>query len=340
MLKKVFDSKAYIVVVYLMFATVNSFAEEFSKVREIRITNKIYLNANIEAIKESTVSAQVSARVKSINVDIDDKVSPGSILVKLDDTEILASLEQAKANLKVAEADHSKASADYRRYLELASKDYVSEEQITRSKNARDVTLQRIKVAKAQIKQASQQLDYTIIKAPYGGVVTERQVEVGEVVQVGQSLLTGIALNQNRLYLDVPQSLINHLETNQYIWAKDTVGEWIKLNNLTIFAHADQQTHTVRVRANLPDTQLLYRPGSFLTVAIDAGERSILAIPDSAVIKQGDLNAVFVKLDEAIGLRQVILGTHFDDQVQVISGLTEGDLIVTDGSAYLSQEGR
>ena len=323
----------------LILTVVSCFAAQASDtsiVEAREIATKVVLDGHIEAIKEATVTAQISAVVKQIYVDVDDKVSAGRLLVELDNTEISAQLAKAKAGLKVAQAQAVSAQSEYARLRGLANDRFVSENDITKASSAVNVAQANIKLAQAQIAQVQQMLSYTKVIAPYSGVVTARHIEPGETAKIGQALLSGFALNQNRLLVHVPNSLINEVEKQGVLLAQTGQGDWLTLSNLTIAPSADPTTHTVMVRTNVDKALFQQRPGSFIKVAVKTKPRQALTIPSSAVFQQGDLQAVYVKFEQTYLLRQVLLGERTADYVEVLSGLTQGDEVIADGSEFLA----
>ena len=313
-------------------------AVETSQVQSIKLDTLVELDGHIEAISQSTVSAQVNAKVKNIYVDVDDRVTTGTLLLELDDTELKAQLAKAQAALNVAKAQSEQAQSEYKRLLGLKDSSFVSESDMTKANAAVQVSDANINLAKAQIAQVEQLLSYTKIIAPYSGVVTARHIEVGESANVGQTLLTGFALNQNRMFVHVPNSLINWVESNQNVLAADSENRWVELNNLTISPSADPMTHTVMVRANIDKQQFKQRPGSFIKLAVKTDSRNALVVPSSALIQQGDLSAVYVKLGKSFVLRQVVVGLSNSDEksIEVLSGLSLNDVVVTNGAAFIA----
>lgn len=313
-------------------------ASESVAVKRIQLDTKVVLNGHVEAISESTVSAQVNAKVKKIHVDVDDQVAIGKVLIELDDSELKAQLAKANASLKVAQANANQANSEYNRLKELTSNSFVSENDMTKASSALEVAKANISLAKAQIAEVKQQLTYTKVIAPYSGVVTARHIEVGETANFGQAMLTGFAVNQNRLIVHVPNSLVSDIDANKALLAQTSQGNWTELTNLTIAPNLDKDTHTLLVRANINKDSFNQRPGSFIKVAVKTDPRSALVVPISAVFNQGDLSAVFIKLGERHVLRQVVLGDSDDQNIEVLSGLTEKDSVIRFGAKFLASQ--
>ncbi len=304
---------------------------------EREVSKKVVLTGYVEAITEATVSAQISAQVKQIYVDVDDNVTAGTVLLELDNTELKAQLAKAKAELLVAQAQLQSQQSEFARLKRLSVDRFVSDNDMTKAQSAVDISQANIKVAKAQIAHVTQLLSYTKVIAPYSGAVTTRHVESGEMVQLGTPLLSGFALQQSRLTVDVPNALISQVEKNSSIEAQAVSGDWLTLTNLTIAPHIDKDTDSVMVRANINKTSLPQRPGSFIKVAVNLASKKRLYIPSTAVFYQGDLTAVYVQVGASVVLRQVIVGEIDAGQQEVISGLQKGDQVILDASRYLAK---
>ena len=309
-------------------------APETIELQPVSVSTQVVLSGRAEAVNEATLSAQVSARVKAIFFDVNDRVPPNALVVILDDAELKAQMQQAQSALRVAKTDKVRAEAEYQRYRALKNKQFVTTETLKQYQSRRDIARASVIAAQAQVTEISQKLTYTQIKAPYGGIVTARHIEVGETAQVGQPLLSGFDLSALRVQAHVPQTLVRTLKQAGYLLAEDAQGEWHKITALTIFPQADPSTHTVAVRGLLDQTAMQPLPGSYVRLAIPTGKQHVLRIPNSSLIERGDLQAVYVQQGEQLVLRQVVVGERTPDGVQIITGLHAGEHIVVDGAGY------
>ncbi len=298
------------------------------------VTTKVVLSGQVEAVNGATLSAQVSARVQAILVDVNDTVPPNTLVVILDDAELKAQLKKAKSAWRVARSDNTQAEAEYQRYQALQEQHFVTEEVVKQYQNRRDTSRASVTAAQAEVTEIRQKLTYTRVKAPYGGTVTARHIEVGETAQIGQPLLSGFDLSALRVQAHVPQSLIAAVQQAGFIWAQDSQGAWHKITDLTIFPQANPKTHTVPVRGLLDQTKLKPLPGSSIRLAIPTGEQQVLRIPASSLIERGDLQAVYVQHGETLLFRQVIAGERTSEGVEILSGVQAGDQVVIDGHGY------
>ena len=303
------------------------------------------LDATIEAVKQSTISAEISGRITEIHFDVDDTVQKGAVLIKVRDNEYRARLRQAEASLNEAKARYEDAKLEYRRSQDMFKKNVISESQFDRAAAALKAAEARVAASKAALAEAREQLANTVIRAPYSGVVTARHVEIGETVNPGKPLMTGFSLDELRAVVDVPQSFINAIRKHESarIIARET-GKSINSTSLTIFPFADPASHAFKVRAYLPKSQRHLYPGMLVKAAFLIDTTKRLMVPAGAVVHRSEVNAVYV-VDEngKVRMRQVRLGYHNQDRIEILAGLTAGEAIALDpvaaGIALKTQAG-
>lgn len=292
----------------------------------------------VEAVQQAALTAQTAGRVTVVNVDVNDRVAKGDVLLRLTAVEQQAGANTARAQLRAAEAAATEADANYRRYAALGLAQYVSQAQIDQVRAARDSAAAARDVARAQLAQASQPAEYTVIRAPFAGIVSARAVEPGESVAPGKALMTVYAPSALRIEVQVPQSdaaAIRAANSAEVVLAD---GRRIEVAEVTVFPAADPATHSVGVRVTLPDIAQAPQPGATAKVVFPiragTGDR-VLRIPASALAQRGEVSGVYVLADQRLALHQVRIGQHSGDQVEVIAGLKAGDRVATDPVAAL-----
>lgn len=186
----------------------------------------------------------------------------------------------------------------------------------------------------------TESLGYTVVRAPYAGIVSERHVEVGELVTPGTPLMSGLALERLRVNVHVPQSMIEPIRTigKAVVY---TDGRAIAAESLTFFPIADPAANTFTVRVNLPRGSATLYPGMFVKVGFVVGETERLLVPASAVVERSELTAVYVVREGQVTLRQLRIGRPFGEDVEVLAGLAAGDIVALDPVAagvYLEEQ--
>ncbi len=286
-------------------------------------------DGTVEAVHQATVSAQTGGRIAELNYDVDDYVEQGSVLVRFTDAEQQAALSQAQAQLAEAKARSTEAGEDYRRAQNLQERGLGSQRDLDRALAARESAKARVSSAESAVATARQHLDYTTVKAPYAGIVIQRHVELGETVSPGQPLLSGLSLERLRVAVDLPQSVAIEVRKDPVAAVVTTQGR-VNSGNITLFPVADPLTNTFRARLDLPEGQFGLYPGMFVKVVFAIGEAERLLVPAAAVLHRSEITALYVVNDGGVRLRQVRTGQHFDDRVEILSGLAAGEAVALD----------
>ena len=295
----------------------------------------------IEAVRRADLSAQTAGRVTSVDADVNARVAAGTVLLRISAVEQEAGANTARAQLRAAEASAVEAQQNYQRFAALAAGQYASRAQIDQARAARDAAVAARDAARAQLAQASQQTAYTVVRAPFAGVVARRDVEPGESVSPGQPLMSVYAPGALRIEVAVPQTRAEAIRRDPRARVLLPGGREVVPAKVTVFPVADVATHSVNVRIELPDLDVAPAPGTTAKVVFDADATAagstggILRIPLSAVAQRGELSGVYVRQDDRLLLRQLRLGSQAGDMVEVISGLTAGDKVASDPVAAL-----
>ena len=293
------------------------------------------LDGVVEAINRTTVSAQTQGQVEEISYDVDDFVEKNAELVRLKDTEPRARVMRAVAERKTATAQLQQAKDEYARVQGLHAKKLISDSAMDKATAERDSAQARLEAAAAGLEQAEEQLRYTRIRAPYSGIVTHRHVELGETVSPGQPVMTGISLDELRVIVDVPQSLIpsvrpsgdRRTEVRVYL----PQGGVLSADKITVFPYAELSSNTFKVRLDLPEGTKGLFPGMFVKTGFVTGEKRELVVSKQAVVYRSEVTGVYVQNGGGkLHFRQVRLGRDLGDSLVVLAGLSEGERVALD----------
>lgn len=300
-------------------------------VESTEIANVRWFDGVIEAVNIATVSAQTSGRIVSLNFDVNDSVKAGEVIARFSDVEHKARLAQAIASVDAATATRLGAEEEFQRVEKLLARGVVAKSQFDSAKANFDATLGQQQTAEAALDQAREQLDYTIVRAPYSGLVKERHVELGELASPGQPLITGFSLEKLRVTLSVPQRFAQTIRDNHQAEVVDHAGNTVESNNITVFPFAEEDSHTVTVRVELPDNVLNFFPGMLIKTAFKVGVAEALMVPESSIVRRGEVYGVYLVNDGGrLQLQQIRIGRIDADSVEVVSGLMDGDVIAVD----------
>ena len=289
----------------------------------------------VEATNQATMSAQTAGRVLELPYDVNDYVQAGAVIVRFSNVEQQSGQRRAQAQLASAQATYDEAQANYKRVAEIFVRKLVAKAQLDQATAQRDSAKAALDSAQAAVREASQQVVYTVVRAPYSGIVTKRFVQVGESVQAGQPLIAGLSLNELRINVQVPQSAVDAIRRfNAADVLLDAEGtRRVAAKKLTIFPYADPQTHTFSVRLDLPGQETGLYPGMTVKAAFAVGEAERVMIPLSALLQRSELSAVYAVVDDGVALRQIRVGQRYGERIEVLAGLSAGERIAADPHA-------
>jgi RND family efflux transporter MFP subunit len=287
----------------------------------------------VEAVRQSTVSAQISGRVKEVNFDVGDTVKKGQVILRIDERETEQALAGSQAQVMQAQAALTQAKANYQRSLQLFEQKYISQSALDKAKADYDVAKAQASASQAGESQSALARGYAAVIAPFGGVVASRLVELGEMVTVGKPLMVGFDPTQMRVIVNVPQYKLAEIGSHPQVSVELTaLKRWVPAAAVTVQPSADARTHSTQVRVMIPANEKGVYPGMFVRAHFVVGKTSKLLIPASAVLRRSEVVAVYVVDDKGVArLRQVRLGeTSGENEVEVLGGLNPGENVALD----------
>jgi RND family efflux transporter MFP subunit len=298
----------------------------------------------VEARRQATLSAEVSGTIEAVNFDVDDRVEAGEIVLTIRDREYRARVQKAQAALDEAQANLRQVELEFERSTNLRKQKLIPQADFDRAEAGLAAARAKQESARANLVEAREQLERTVVRAPYGGVVVERHVEQGESVTPGQAIMTGYSTRELRVTAQVPQSLIAGLrEYRRARVVRLDDGQVLEVAKITIHPFANPQNHSFTARFDLPETNGDLYPGMLVKVALTAGSIERLLLPQEALVSRTVVNAVYVLgEDGGISLRQVRPGNRFGEQIEILAGLGVNERVALDpvlaGIEYKRQE--
>ncbi|MCL1139211.1 efflux RND transporter periplasmic adaptor subunit [Shewanella pneumatophori] len=289
--------------------------------------NIVSLDAYVEPVKAATVSAQTSGRILKLNYDINDVVVNGAPLLEITSVEQGAALATANAERAKAQAINIEAQRQLTRYQTLFPQGAISQGAMDEAEANAKSAEQQLSAANARITQATESVKYTVVTAPFSGIVSQRHVEEGETVSPGQALYSGYSLNQMRAVAHVPQRYIDALKSQPQITLLLPNGEQVESQQLTLFSFVDSNTHSYKVRINLPENLTSVIPGSLVKAQFLATSRPAIFLPESSLLTMNELSAVYILQNNSWVLTQVRTGQSNSGNVEILAGLSSGDVV-------------
>jgi len=298
------------------------------EVREVELTTSA--EAVVEAVRQSTVSAQVSGRIVDIRFDVGDRVEKGAVILRIDERAASQAVAASEAQVREAEATLVNARANYERTRQLLAQKFVSQAAVDKAEADFKAAESRMKATLAGAGAAATEKSFTTIVAPYSGVVSARHVQLGEMASPGKPLLTGFDPGGLRVVATVPSAQVPAIQAGARARIEvPSLGRWVEVKSVTVVPSADPRTHTTQVRLDLPADAKGLLPGVFARAHFVTGRAPRLMVPREAVLRRSEVTAVYV-VDEKgePRLRQVRVGTASDEKsVEVLAGLRAGEKV-------------
>ncbi len=321
----------------------------------------------VVALRQATVSGKIIARVTEVLIEAGQHVKEGEILARLDDSNILASLEQAKAqvaqanaNLAAARTAFADAEPIYQRNKKLVAAGWISRTAFDTSQSsyhsaqtALDVAGQQLIVAEKARVVAERLEEDTVIRSPFTGVVTVKNAQPGETISYqfsgGGGVATIVDMDSLEVQVDVSENFISRVHAGQAAAIKlNAYPDWqIPAYVIAVIPTADQSKATVKVRVGFKekDDRVLPQMGARVSFFDDAPKPAAggpapaqvgVTVPAAAVVGTGDVGAVYVIDGDRVERRAVKLGARSAQDQTILSGLQPGTAIAMGDLTLLS----
>lgn len=315
-------------------ATMKGVSQSFEFVGRIKATDKVEVRARVEGFLDKVLFRE------------GQDVKAGDLLYQIEKVQFQAALDQAKANVVVAEATLTNARLEYERSLELSKRNFSPQSDVDQKKAAMDTAAGRVMQLKAALTQAQVNLDYTDIRAPIDGRIGRTAYTVGNLVNPASGVLATI-VSQDPVYVLFPVS-VRDLDTIREARHKENGGLAkidirIRLPNGKEYAHrgvwnltdpqVDPQTDTLIMRATIPNPERTLTDGQFVTAIIrEREEAPRLVVPQAALqVDQSGYYVLVVNDRHKVEQRRVQTGPQRGTDVVVTSGVKEGEKVIVDG---------
>ena len=304
---------------------------ELVAVQSIRVPRVETAVGTVQAVSESSIAAKLLAKVIEVNATAGQRVQAEDVLVRLDDAGLQARLEQALAAEAGAVAARDQAQIEQDRMVGLMEKQAAAPIESDRVRSTLKTVEAELQRARQAVIEARTVLDYATIKAPMAGVVVDKLIEEGDTVTPGQVLLTMYDPTRMQLVASVRESLTRRLAVGGRVGVRvDALAKTCEGVVSEIVPEADSVSRSFQVKVTGPCPPGIYS-GMFGRLLIDMDEERVLVVPRRCVRRVGQLSVVEVAVGETLRRRVVQLGRSFDDNVEVLSGLREGERVALVG---------
>jgi RND family efflux transporter MFP subunit len=311
------------------------------------VTRYLEATGNTAAVNSTTLVARVQGFVQAIKYNDGDAVKAGTVLFVIEQKPYQLALEEAQAGQSSAAADTKKAEADYKRQVDLAAKAIASQSTLDQATAAKDAAVAKQKQSEVDIEQAQLNLSYTEVKAPFDGIVTSREVSLGQLVGAGSPTTLATIVQLEPIYVNFAVSETDVQDIRSSMRARQLTREDLKKIPVEVGLQSEKgyphkgtldyaapsitaATGTLMVRGVLPNNDHALLPGYFVRVRVPRSEQpDTLLVPDRVIgSDQSGRYVLIANKNNEIEQRKVELGQQVGDLRAIKNGLKPDDRIV------------
>ncbi|KAF0191694.1 MAG: RND family efflux transporter MFP subunit [Gammaproteobacteria bacterium] len=339
---------AAVIVVTLLTGGCGTGTDNESKPVAITVTADV-INVIAQAIPETyttagtlvangrvDIASRLLGEIRNLAVREGQAVTTGQRLLTIDATEITNRLNEVQARLSEARAQSEEARADLERHQKLLAQKAISERAVEQARLRYDVTRESVHAADAATSQIRAQLEYTDIRSPVTGVVVTKHKQNGDMATPGAPILTIEDPSNIEVETFIKESYVNQINPGDKVQVSiDALRKQGSGTVTRVVRSGETGTYRYLVKVVLSDVSDL-RAGMFARVEFPVGEKTGIAIPNSAIIERSDIPGVYLVDENAIAhFRMVRTGRHWQDQTEIVAGLSANDRIAITNTATL-----
>ena len=305
----------------LAYVSVNVFP-----VSKMSINDSLQLTGYMEAYSEIIIASEAQGIITSLNAELGQEKSKGSIIATIDDK--LKKLAVQTASISIA-----KLKKDLERYGNLYKGGTVTEQQLNDAQNLYDN-------AEIQLEQAEKQLSDATIKSPISGIITRKQVEEGEYINIGSPIATIVDISKLKIKLNVSEANVYQLKLkDKAIITTDVYPGVVFEGNISFISSQGDDSHNYPVEIVISNNlEHPLKSGTFANVMIKLPVASeALYIPRESLLGSITEASVYVAENDQAVLKKIVVGNGNDKYIKVISGLKEGEKVIVNGQINLSE---
>ncbi|MBI1954236.1 MAG: efflux RND transporter periplasmic adaptor subunit [Proteobacteria bacterium] len=288
------------------------------------ISKRIATVGKLRANESVTIRSETHGRIKEIAFKEGTDVKKDDVLIRFEDSDAQAEWKQAQAELILRKGDFERISKLQSQHIESVKK--------------REEAKAQFAMAEAKVEAAKARLEKTVIVAPFEGTIGLIDVSPGTYIQVGQDLVTLVDNTPIKLDFKISEKYLNDIGVGQQadVRLDGFPSEVFRATVEALDSKVDHLSHSISVRAVIPNDDKQLRAGLFANVNLIIGEKGdAILIPESALEREGQIEYVWVIQKGKAGRRPVLTGTKENYMVEIIAGLREGELVVTAGQLRL-----
>jgi RND family efflux transporter MFP subunit len=299
------------------------------------------LPGSLQGAQQAPLAARSAGYVKRWTKDIGSAVRKGELLAVIESPEIDQQLSQAEAARGQAAASLGLARSTVERWEALRKKDVVSQQELDERRSGLAQAVANVAAADANVQRLRQLQGFTRIVAPFDGVITRRNVDVGDLIDSsGKTLFVLTQMDPLRVYVNVPQSYAQLVRPGQKVVVSQSElrGQSFAGEVARTAASIDPATRTMQVEIALPNKDRTLLPGAYVQVELPLAGQRTLVVPNNVLLFRAEGTRV-ASVDAAnrIRLKPVTLGRNLGESIEVVDGIAAGDRLVVNPSDSLGE---
>ncbi|MTV49248.1 efflux RND transporter periplasmic adaptor subunit [Heliobacillus mobilis] len=338
-----------------------------AKVQRASLSNRLTFNGTLEAKEELKLVPKGTGKVAHSNGEVGQMVRAGDVLMELDNADIQARLDSAKAGVAVNEANLQKAQVqlemdqialddaqrNYERQKALFEAGAAPKTEFENSKSAYDTAVKRVandqasiasaqaqmQQSQAQIRQIEVELNDTILRSPVTGIIADRSANTGEYVSNTNPAFTVVNIDTVEVKANLTETDINYVKTGQEVEVKITAArtEPFKGRITKISPIADEKSKTYPIWISIDNHDYILKPGMFAEFQLNTNQKTdVLTVPTEAIIERNGTPMIYLAVEGKAVEKKVHLGITDGKLVEILDGITENDKIITSGLKTLT----
>ncbi len=323
-------------------------SEQFVKVAKPqsgKAGQSLTLPGTLQGFVQSPIAARASGYLRRWHKDIGSRVEKGDLLAELDTPEIDQQLSQAIATREQTASSLALARSTLTRWEALRAKDAVSQQELDERRSASAQAAANLAAADANVERLRQLESFKRVVAPFAGVITRRNVDVGDLIDAGggagRAMFLLAQTDPLRVYINVPQSSAHLVKRGQkaVVTQTELSGQTFEGEVARTSGSIDAATRTMQVEITLRNKDGVLMPGAYVQVSLPLTTSSTLTIPTNSLIIGGEgVRVAVVGEDSRVKLRPVKIGRNYGQNVEALSGVTVADRLVLNPSDSLSDD--
>ncbi|MCA1491328.1 efflux RND transporter periplasmic adaptor subunit [Sinorhizobium alkalisoli] len=305
-------------------------------------TRRLVYAGAVKARTEMNLGFRVGGKITERLVDIGDRVEPGDVLARLDPTDYELSVKSAEANLLAADKQVQTVALTKTRAEQLFARKFSSRAELDQASLAYDQAVSTRDAAASALSQARNQVTYTRLLSDQPGIITAINADIGQVVGTGTPVVTVAIDGEKEIEVAVPELDIAEFKPGKEVQARFWSNDMLTLEGRVreVSGSAERQSRTFSVRISLPDDRRVLLGMTATVEAAAAKSETLISIPLSALARKDDKDIVWTVDRDAstVHARAIRLADFTGDQVRVAEGLAPGDLVVTAGTQFMTED--